>query len=214
MKVFNQALFLLRQRFHRFEIPATPQLQETSLVFFENELKRCQFYLEYGSGGSTVLAARLEKEFISVESDLFYMKAVIKKVGPAEKAHFIHADIGVTGYWGAPYFKKPTPRRVSRWKKYPQAPWDEIAKRENKPDLVLIDGRFRVACALTCLRHLADSSKAKILVDDYVNRPHYREIEQFASLESMQGRMAVFSPKFFDPQKINNRISFFQSDWR
>ena len=35
----------------------------------------------------------------------------------------------------------------------------------------------------------------EILVDDYASRSEYREIENFAELSSMQGRMAVFKPK-------------------
>ena len=41
--------------------------------FFSAELVRCGHYVEFGSGGSTMLAARHRKPSVSVESDLYYL---------------------------------------------------------------------------------------------------------------------------------------------
>jgi hypothetical protein len=60
------------------------------------------------------------------------------------------------------------------------------------PDLILVDGRFRVACALKCIQALKNSYDM-MLVDDY-SRSEYRVIETFAKLDRMCGRMAVFRP--------------------
>jgi hypothetical protein len=64
-------------------------------------------------------------------------------------------------------------------------------------DLVLIDGRFRVACALrTISEAVKRNTSIRILVDDYLDelepRPHYHVIEQYAPMTSSAGRMAVF----------------------
>ena len=37
--------------------------------FFKKNLKQCNFYLEYGSGNSTILANKLNKKFKSIETD-------------------------------------------------------------------------------------------------------------------------------------------------
>ena len=37
------------------------------------------------------------------------------------------------------------------------------------PDLIFIDGRFRVACALYSIIMMRDYPKTKILIDDYLN---------------------------------------------
>ena len=37
--------------------------------FFINALEKSKFYLEYGSGTSTIIAEKLKKKFISIETD-------------------------------------------------------------------------------------------------------------------------------------------------
>ena len=37
--------------------------------FFKKHLKKCKFYLEYGSGNSTILANKLKKKYVSIEAD-------------------------------------------------------------------------------------------------------------------------------------------------
>ena len=100
----------------------------------------------------------------------------------------------MTELWGFPIFKRLSARRSSRWKRYALAPWLNH-DASFLPDLVLIDGRFRVACALTTIKYLTNKVSFEILVDDYGDRPEYREIEKYVQLTSMQGRMAVFKPK-------------------
>eukprot|EP01071_Lankesteria_metandrocarpae_P003014 Lankesteria_metandrocarpae@DN2708_c0_g1_i1.p1 len=43
-------------------------------------------------------------------------------------------------------------------------------------DVVHVDGRFRVACALNAWKYMDDESV--LLIHDYTNRPHYHVIEQ------------------------------------
>ncbi len=203
----------LRRLIKGIRVPELPHMEPAGLSYFENELSRCTFYLEYGSGGSTVMAAKLGKEFISVENSRLYGNAVRRKVGPASKGTLIYADTGLTGDWGIPVFKRLSKRRAARWRSYAQAPWDLILGGSRRPDLVLVDGRFRVASALTCVKYLA-GTPAKILVDDYTDRPHYREIEMFADLKETRGRIAVFMPKPFEAGKLDGRIFFYGTDWR
>ena len=39
------------------------------IIIFLKNLKQCNFYLEYGSGNSTILANKLNKKFKSIELD-------------------------------------------------------------------------------------------------------------------------------------------------
>ena len=59
-----------------------------------------------------------------------------------------------------------------------------------KPDLVLIDGRFRVACFLHS--RLAAEAGTPSLFDDYTNRPQYHLVEEFCPNEQTEGREALF----------------------
>lgn len=59
------------------------------------------------------------------------------------------------------------------------------------PDLVLIDGRFRVACLLTAL--LKAKAGTVILFDDYLNRRElYGRVEDLLLMRKQIGRMAEF----------------------
>jgi len=190
------------------EVPDYPYFEEESTPYFQECLARASEYLEYGAGGSTVEAARQNKKFTTVESDKSFLEAVRSKIG-AEKGSLIHVNIGKTEQWGAPAFKRWTPLRRLRWGRYASAPW----KNNIQPDLILIDGRFRVHSTLYCLSQLKGRG-FKLLFDDYAGRPFYREVEQFAELQLLKGRMAVFGPKEFEQRAINRAISSYVSDWR
>jgi len=83
------------------------------------------------------------------------------------------------------------------------------------PDLILVDGRFRVACALTTILNLAQDDRWELLVDDYRGRSHYTAIEKFANLERMVGRMAVFKPKAnIDLDALSTSLAAHAGDWR
>ena len=138
-----------------------------------HELKSSRYYFEYGCGGSTLIAARLIEAFnlsltiSSVDSspswidqikndtgfqelaDCFYsftncfILTVISKLSLSEQfsAHYI--NIGDIGNWGM-----PTNRSYeSYWPKYSESIWHY----GRDADIVLVDGRFRVACALNAV---------------------------------------------------------------
>ncbi|VVM22346.1 hypothetical protein BSPWISOXPB_2687 [uncultured Gammaproteobacteria bacterium] len=77
---------------------------------------------------------------------------------------------------------------------------ESIWKHEQKPQFVLVDGRFRVACFLYYLATGAPGTK--IVFDDYVNRPHYHLIEEFVEPNKTCGRQCMFVvPEKVDKEK-------------
>ena len=95
-------------------------------------------------------------------------------------------DIGPTAEWG-----NPTDRTCSaQWPAYPSTVWKRYCDTQEYPDLILIDGRFRVACFLTTL--IMARSGNTILFDDYYDRPHYHLVEKYLVPVSRAGRMAEF----------------------
>ncbi|MFV0306831.1 MAG: hypothetical protein ACK5OX_03700 [Desertimonas sp.] len=150
-------------------------------------LEGASVVLEYGSGGSTVLAAEHAQRVMSVESDARWVALVRKwfEVHPPHaEVSLHHVDIGPTGPFGRP----TDPTTCGRWPRYPTAIWD--ASEFVEPDVVLIDGRFRLACfvtvALRCRRPV------RVLWDDYDNRPHYHRASELASPTRVIGRLAEF----------------------
>jgi hypothetical protein len=212
--------FLYVQRVKGFQVPSAPHFDSESTDYFTARLRAATSYLEFGSGGSTVLAAREGKRFVTVDSDTYFLKAVRDKirtvvgdVGLAQ-GRFIPVDIGCTQGWGVPIFRPPTSERLKRWKRYFLAPWEECGD-SFAPELILIDGRFRVACALATIQALRDHRNWEICVDDYLGRAYYREIELFARLDRMVGRMAVFKPlKESKPEALQEALERYSRDWR
>jgi hypothetical protein len=98
-----------------------------------------------------------------------------------------HADIGPTREWGNPADRS----KVHLWPRYCSGVWARIAnERLPQPDLVLIDGRFRVACLLATL--VMGRPGTRILFDDYFDRPAYHRVETWAMPIGRAGRMAEF----------------------
>lgn len=190
---------LLKQRLVDFDVPSLPHFDSDETTrWFMSKLAESKMYLEYGSGGSTCLAAKNGIRFVSVDSDRFFLNSVKKKIikeGINREADqvFHHADIGVTGGWGKPIILgEPSAARLEKFRRYSDFP-KEIGSRFPLPDLVLVDGRFRVACALKTLKALQAEKDWLLLVDDYVNRPSYQVILEFGVLQGYVGRMAVFN---------------------
>jgi hypothetical protein len=206
--------FLVRRAVRGVAVPDEPHFDEIATPYFLSLIGHCRLYLEYGSGGSTILAAALNKPFVSVDTDRLFLQSVRRKIGGRTSAQrLLHADIGLTGPWGIPFpAGKPSSRRLNKWKAYARTPWPFISQ-DNPPDLVLIDGRFRVATALTCCAHLSAPSDVKILVDDYTDRPSYHVIERHAKLDRVLGRMAVFRPLRGDQSALHEAINQYSADW-
>lgn len=187
---------------------------QTSTNWFLERLANAKSYLEFGSGGTTYAAAKMGVPFVSKESDLLFSLSVQKTIRDAGYAtpnqHYVHADIGVTGTWGYPIkFKNVGDDQLARFAAYSDMP------PTLRPDLILIDGRFRVACALKCIKALGDDTGWVIVVDDYVDRTGYHVIEEFAQLQKMVGRMAVFGAKSdLDLVALDEKISSHLYDCR
>lgn len=169
-----------------------------------NAYAEASMILEYGSGGSTMLAANLGKPVISVESDRAWSQRLgtaLAAISPTALVH--HVDIGATGAWGKP-------RSSAGYAGYPAyalSVWDRPDLAE--PDLVLIDGRFRAACLVAVM--LRARRPTLVLFDDYVGRPYYHDVEKLARKDEVIGRMARFTvtPGPIPAEMTTQAISWF-----
>jgi hypothetical protein len=161
--------------------------------------------LEYGSGGSTRVAADMPDKFImSVESDLDWARQLRRDLADAISSVIVqHVDIGEVGPWGRPL----TDKSWRGYHNYPNSVWDEPWFRQ--PDVVLIDGRFRTACLAAVI--LRTSRPVTVLFDDYGVRERYRIVERVMKPDRMIGRMAEFSvkPGAYSPSDIGFLIEQF-----
>lgn len=206
--------FFLRQRVMGFDVPIVPHFECGAVnEWFAGALRAAKRYLEFGTGGSTYLAAKLGTDFIAVDSDPYFLRSVqrrIRKDGYENKSRqvFKHANIGMTEYWGRPFRPwRASPLRLERFRRYSDPPV-ECRLGGPLPDLVLVDGRFRIACALKALKMLRNEKGWRIVVDDYVGRSAYSVIEEFAEIERYVGtRMVVFNRvRSFDDVELDRAI--------
>ena len=215
-RALTYAGFAFQQRVIGFEVPDQPAFHDETIPRFIERMSRARRYLEFGAGASTVIAARAGVPFTTVETDPFYLAAVRRKIVSAgladpQRQRFLHANVGITEHWGRPLFSRVTPARRARWRAYPETPWAEMA---GKPDFVLVDGRFRVACALTAIKRLGQGDW-ELWLDDYEGREHYRTVTRFARLEQMSGATAVLRARAdIDRAALDAAIDEAAIDWR
>ena len=173
-----------------YAVPDGPYMPDKGAAHLAAAMRGAACYLEYGAGGSTLLAARIGvADVVSVESDPAWLKRVEQKLGDvasASRMHLLSVDIGPTRALGYP---AGDAHRAS-FRNYPLEPWRRCAEVGLSPDLVLVDGRFRLACMLAALRHAKPG--CRVLLDDYRWRPAYRSVERFVRPVAMIGRMAEF----------------------
>lgn len=191
-------------------MPASPPTKETASPLpdismppaerelMEDHYRRARMILEYGSGGSTVFGARhTTAQIISIESDAAWaenLRAGLVAEGSMRPGiEILHANIGPTKAWGMP-------RTHNEWRRYwalPMAIWQ--SERKPAPDLVLIDGRFRLGCFAAVLLHT--EKPVTVLWDDYAKRKDYHVAEQWVPAAEKVGRMARFE---VTPRALNN----------
>lgn len=183
-KLIDLLKFLHLQRVKGFAPPGDePFMDGPGIERFRVEASRARSYVEFGSGGSTVYIDRLGIPAISVENDPFYAQAVAARLRNGSVLQRV-IRMGLTQAWGVPLFPKP-----QRAKAYVTAPWDLAPF----PDLILVDGRYRVACALEAARRAhAAGVTATLMFDDYATRPHYHLVERHIGSPENAGRTALF----------------------
>ncbi|WP_293933500.1 hypothetical protein [Iodobacter sp.] len=173
--------------------PPKPHMPEAERQALTTALQQAHSYLEFGMGGSTLLAAWLGvPQIVAIDSSQAWVDKVADQIAgiqTASQTTLLFADIGPTGDWGYP----EGAAAQCRWPDYYALAWAAVAE----PDLVLIDGRFRVPCFLYSLLRLKPG--AVILWDDYAQRPEYHLIEQYLAPSALFGDMA----KFIVPSHIN-----------
>jgi predicted RNA methylase len=172
-----------------------PHLFGSERDFFVAAVEKSRRYSEFGLGGSSLLAARIGVEtIVAVDSDKAWVDGVRKNPEVAAKIAdgsmaVLHGDIGPTRDWGNPVDNS----EIRKWPNYIRAPWAEWGRRQSMPDLVFVDGRFRVACCLSVVVAFGAGAipPPLTMMHDYnEERPHYQDVLEFFELEHLEGSLA------------------------
>ena len=176
-------------------------------AFMREAYGEARAIIEYGSGGSTVLAAEMGVPCLSVESDADWAAALNaeleERFSGDQSAQAVHVDIGPTKKWGYPTNRTG----AARYWRYPLEIWD--TGLSETIDTVLIDGRMRKACFVATLLNI--KCETRVLFDDYGDRRKYHHVERFAQPKRMIGRMAEFvvSPGIVTTEDFRQLIPWF-----
>ena len=146
--------------------------EQTLLRMYYSEGTRI---FEWGMGSSTSLAAYLQKDVVAVDSAKVWVDQCRSKYPNADLRH---VNIGPVADWGYPKSSTPEPR----WANYSTAVQTLPAF-----DVYLVDGRFRVACAMQALLH---NPRAKVIVHD-AQRKDYDAIWNVVRVIDQTGKLKV-----------------------
>lgn len=142
---------------------------------FRKKIKECKFYVEWGSGSSTLYANKIKKRHITVESDKNFYNFIKKKF---KIKNIIIKDIKFCYFYSRPFFyKKKYIKKVG--KSYSSDVFQILKKNKIYPDLILIDGRFRVLCLIELHKFLKKYGNNFFLIFDDFERKDYMESKKF-----------------------------------
>lgn len=168
-----------------------PHMKDDEIILFKRYLDRSSVYLEFGCGGSTRVAAESRTGRIySIDTHPDWIKkcekhpAIAKRIQKGELS-IKYLDIGPVLRWGRPRNKD----KQFVWPGYSIGIWLAL---ESLPDLVLVDGRWRVACALQSLLRCNDD--ARIMVHDWTIRPQYAVLLEYADIVEQASSLVVLAP--------------------
>lgn len=153
-----------------------PFMSKNEFKFFKKNVDNAGSIVEFGAGGSTSYFLSKEKSLCSVESDKSFYDflmtfPLIRKKIEDKSLQFLYVDIGDTGELGKP----KDDSQKDNWSDYYLNVW-EIESSRN-PDIVFVDGRFRVMCALSAIPFL--KKETKVIIHDFARRENYGAVLDF-----------------------------------
>lgn len=153
-----------------------PYMAKNDIDLFYKYLDNSKIYFEFGSGGSTYQASIRNniQTIYSVESDLEWHNKLKTILKDKNNIKFIYNEMNtIPNSWG-----NPGPNSTNEQKKNYSNQILLLNENDVKTiDLILVDGRFRVACCLKCFDVI--NNDCFIIVDDFFNRPEYYILSEF-----------------------------------
>ena len=169
-----------------------PHLDENDKIMFYKYLDKAKVYFEYGSGGSTFQASIRNNilKIYSVESDIQWYNRL--KSLKMDKVTYIYHEMDTQpNDWGRPGPKSTSTQRIN----YSNHIKNISKEEQERIDLVLIDGRFRVACCLKCFNVIRKD--CFIAFDDFSVRSRYHIVLDYYDIvdKTIDKRMVILQKK-------------------
>ena len=164
------------------EINCDPHFSQDEIVAFLSFLTNDTVYFETGSGCSSLIAKYYTKKSYAVEGSKQWYEEGVKN---GLKNNLIFRDLKVDNpIWSYPGNKS----NIDDWKKYFQA-YD----RRYNADVILIDGRFKIATAMDVFDKIRDDTI--VFIHEYQDRPSYFILENYYQYVYHWGTLMAFVKK-------------------
>ena len=188
--------------FRRLKIGMT----EEEIEFLFETTKNINTYFEYGCGGSTVFVYDNSSAKVhSVDTSKNWLNDVGEIIQDERRVKLQHVDLGLIGSFGFP--KTETMKHL--WPTYSQA----INNTEDIPEVVLIDGRFRIACALATIKYSKDTGADPIVLIHDAHR-YLSELtlekKYFSVIKEVNSLCALKISNDIDLLELNNDYDKYQ----
>jgi hypothetical protein len=191
-----------------------PMMTRSEHDLLRSQAARSKRILEYGSGGSTAMfMEETQAVVVSVESDPVWVERLDKELPYfIEQGRLLlhYADVGPVGLHGSPTDMST----MSRWPDYWQWPWTSIYNTPDYgPDLVFVDGRFRISCALYSALRVGPG--VTILFHDFWRRRRYDVLQRHLRIVASSGQMVAFLPRAdINEDAVRNDLAAYRRDRR
>lgn len=172
-------------------LPSIAQMTPAETRLFDIAARSAETAIEYGVGDSTRrLAAMGTARVLTVENAPAWVNIVKKDPHVARaiadgRLSILPVRIGPVKDFGYPANED----HRDRWPEYWRAPWSTVDPVS--VDLVIVDGRFRVACALNAL--LTGPDGLVVLIHDFWDRPWYHAVLAHATEIGSAGRTVLLT---------------------
>ena len=171
-----------------------PHFAQNDKLMFYKYLNFANVYFEYGSGGSTYQATIKKNinKIYSVESDKLWHNKLKEILTKYNKINYIFNEMdAIPNNWGSPGKNSTNVQKIN----YSNQILLLNKNEQNNINLVLIDGRFRVACCLKCFNVI--NPNCLIAFDDFLDRPHYHVVLNYFDIidKTLDKRMVILKKK-------------------
>ncbi|MCL2339262.1 MAG: hypothetical protein FWC51_04925 [Proteobacteria bacterium] len=176
--------------FFKFKFGVAPLwMTDAEKDLFRRTVGRAKNYLEFGSGGSTFYALMKTNARVTCVDNypewMDYMKKFSKfnRGVKSGRLKLLEIDTGPCRECGNP----TDDARREFWPFYSSGVFALPGIRD--ADVVLIDGRFRVACGLASIKNL--NKDAVIMIHDFNDRPQYHKLLDYLDIVESADRLVA-----------------------
>lgn len=171
--------------------------------------------VEFGGGGSTFQISKIARTLTTIESDKYFanlLKSKLEFKSTSCPVYILYANIGITKIYGAPIDSLSFIYR-NRYPSYTDIYFKNLISYP-PVDVIIIDGRFRLATALATLLHI--NHRYTLIFDDYYSRDYYHVFDEFSKTGTKLGDTLIvtLNPLEVDRQRVTYLYNLSKFDGR